>query len=318
MGMMGLGFASLFVFLAAPLVLAWLPLLLWRLLGNRRRAPAQPACARCFYPTATLTSSRCPECGADLLREGVITPAMRVRQGGGVLLAASAWTILVGIAALVAASWAAFAIPTPLAVKVSINGTPAAGQYRDFDLRGSVETDGRFFGPGYSSRGPAHLTLVVHSKTGERFERTFIREGGETNFRLDDGRVTNEFSFDGLQVADVVEEVLVAAGAAPDAQSTVIEAAEIAGSISGGMGWWGMQGSGTFAAMSNATTLAPMDTVLSTLAALAPFGVLLLGAGAWLAGIIILFNQHAKRFRPRRPAPEGPDAPTSTQDAPAS
>src|SRR5690606_9545591 len=123
----------------------------------------QPVCARCLYPTTTLATPRCPECGADLIREGVITPAMRVRQGGGAILAAGAWTILVGIGSLVLASWASVAMPIPMELRVSVRAAPASGAYQEVAVRGVAGTTERFFLGGFGADGPADLTLTVRT-----------------------------------------------------------------------------------------------------------------------------------------------------------
>jgi hypothetical protein len=310
-GMMSVGYIGFFVLLAAPFVLAWLPLFLWRILGNEKKRPVQPVCARCRYPTRDLSTSRCPECGADLLRDGVITPSMRVSQGGGALLAAAAWTIVVGIGAMLLAAWASFAIPVDTEIKVSVRGAPASGQFRDFAVRGTTESSGRFFLPGFGSDGPADLTLVVHDNNGESHSRTFTRESGAATYRLDDGRVVDEFSFDGLTVQNVVKEILVDAGAASDSLVTSAEALEISNVIAGSIGYWNISGGAAFVSVSNSTMMRPKSSVIAALASLAPFGIMLVGVGAWIAGLIILIKQHGKRFQ-RRPTMNHPD----TADAP--
>jgi hypothetical protein len=53
---------------------------------------------------------------------------------------------------------------------------------------------------------------------------------------------------------------------------------------------------------------------MAMLASLAPFGIMLVAVGAWIAGLVILFNQHAKKFRPRPPRV----SPSIPADQPAS
>ncbi len=64
--------------LLAPL---WAVASLHRHMVVRRRDLADATgCARCGYPTAGLETLRCPECGADLLKEGILTPPLLVRH----------------------------------------------------------------------------------------------------------------------------------------------------------------------------------------------------------------------------------------------
>jgi hypothetical protein len=239
---------------------------------------------------------------------------MRVRQGGGVLLSAAAWTIVVGVGAMLLASWASFAIPVETEIKVNVRGVPASGQFHDFALRGTTETSGRFFMAGFGTDGRAELTLIVHDNSGEAHTRTFTRDAGSTDYRLDDGRVTDDFSFNGLTVQDAVEELLISAGAAPDTVVTSTEALEISNAISGSFGFWNISGGAAFTSVSNSTSMRAKSTVMAMLASLAPFGIMLVAIGAWIAGLVILFNQHAKKFRPRPPRV----SPSIPADQPAS
>lgn len=290
---------SFFAFIAGVFTLLWLPLLLWRLLGNRRRRVAQPACAQCLYPTETVTTGTCHECGADLVREGVITPSMRVRQGGGVLLAAASWSVLVVLGSLTLASWASFAIPVPTRLMVNVQGVPNSGAFRDFDVRGSGEIrEGLFSGFGPVESG--EFTLVIHGNDGVSHQRTFTREKGEASFRLDDGRMTDDYTFTGLTTADVVRELLVAAGAPANDVSTDQEAQEIAGILTAGVPWWVMGSGGAFHSVSNGSMTRVMDENLYMISKIAPFVIMLVGASSWLAGTVLLFGQHARRDARKR------------------
>lgn len=53
------------------------------------------SCGACGHSLHALDSGRCPECGADLTKSGVATPAMLVRLRGSTFEAILAWTILV-------------------------------------------------------------------------------------------------------------------------------------------------------------------------------------------------------------------------------
>lgn len=58
------------------LFFAWLALLCFstRAALRRRKSAAEPTCARCHYVVLGLTSSTCPECGANLRTSGIIPP----------------------------------------------------------------------------------------------------------------------------------------------------------------------------------------------------------------------------------------------------
>jgi len=301
---MAMGYFGFLVLLAAPLALLWLPLALWRLIGNVRGKPARPCCARCRYPTTEHASVRCPECGADLLREGVLTPAMRVRSAGGVLLVVGAWTIILGVATSTLMSWAAFAMPVRMEARVNVSGAPASGQYTKYTLRGTAETVN---GLQDTARAlPLDLTLTVVALDGALHTTRFVREEEDVPIRLDDGRVVDELS--AFTLHDAVKGALVRAGADPDAAETDMEAVELTNRITIANGIFGFMlgGNGAFTGGTNTTAVRAKDALGSTLAMIAPMGIGLVGFGAWLAGVIVLFNQHGKRFR-RRPAPVSPE-----------
>jgi hypothetical protein len=50
---------------------------LWYRVLRRQRGDDLPACAKCGYATRGLESLHCPECGADLREEGIVTPRQR-------------------------------------------------------------------------------------------------------------------------------------------------------------------------------------------------------------------------------------------------
>jgi hypothetical protein len=246
-----------------------------------------------------VTTGICPECAADLVREGVITPSMRVKQGGGVLLAAASWSVLVALGSLTLASWASFAIPVPTRLMVNVQGVPNSGAFRDFDVRGSGEIrEGLFSGFGLVESG--EFTLVVHGNDGVSHQRTFTREKGEASFRLDDGRVADDFTFQGLTTADVVTELLVAAGAPAGDVATQHAANEIADIVATRTPWWSMGSGGAFASISNGSMSSVVDENLYMISKIAPFMIMLVGASSWLAGTVLLFGQHSRRRASKR------------------
>ncbi|MBL4591459.1 MAG: hypothetical protein JKY96_05815 [Phycisphaerales bacterium] len=63
-------------------------------------------CGSCNYRLGTLAGHRCPECGADLLKCGVMTRWMLLRARGSTVGAISAWSVLVfSVAGTVLAVW---------------------------------------------------------------------------------------------------------------------------------------------------------------------------------------------------------------------
>jgi hypothetical protein len=56
--------------------------------------PTHPSCGRCGYAIAGLTSTHCPECGAEIAKVGVSTRALATRLRGGLPAALVGWTVL--------------------------------------------------------------------------------------------------------------------------------------------------------------------------------------------------------------------------------
>lgn len=66
---------------------------IWACVTRPKKWKAEPSCERCGYTVIGLTSFACPECGADLRRTGIITPAMELRRRGSLTWAIAAWTV---------------------------------------------------------------------------------------------------------------------------------------------------------------------------------------------------------------------------------
>lgn len=82
-------------------------------MGRRSKigSVAAPCCAACRYPVEGLTSLTCPECGSDLRRVGILTPAMRrpIRVWTAIVL----WSLLLPIPAFALSGLiASLAVPT--------------------------------------------------------------------------------------------------------------------------------------------------------------------------------------------------------------
>lgn len=124
--------------LAASVVVIWRAVTLPR--GSRRA----PACERCRYEVAELTTFTCPECGGDLRQVGIITPAMEVRRRGSLALAVLGWTILCGSLAYMVFIFSFFFIGFTSVQSVQgqssqIDLTPLSGSYRSVSL--AYDTD---------------------------------------------------------------------------------------------------------------------------------------------------------------------------------
>lgn len=302
--MHAIGYIVFFVTFLSLAVLAWLVLLLWRLLGNRRRKPTQPECASCGYPTIRLSSPRCPECGADLLREGVLAPSMRVRGAGGVFLVIVAWTIAITTLTLFLASWVAFALPATAQTASTSTGEPASAQYQRVVVRASGTFDSRLLSNPFS-QSLTDITVTVVALDGAAHDLRLSRENPLFPFRLETGEHLDEIA--GPYAVDVLRALLVRAGASPDDPATRAEAAELANIINGSSFWgFGTGRAGPFINTTTAASANPAGNASGVLWVLMPVGVCLTGLGLWIAGVVIIANQHMKRFRPIRAGRQQP------------
>jgi len=92
MGFMFTGLLFWVPFLAVPLVISIRAL--WLALTRPANYRAEPVCERCRYRVGGLSTFTCPECGTDLRRTGIITPAMEMRRRGSTVGAIAGWTLL--------------------------------------------------------------------------------------------------------------------------------------------------------------------------------------------------------------------------------
>ncbi len=67
----------------------------WRAIFAPPGMPRDAGCGSCGYELATLVSGRCSECGADLLKAGVMTRRNVIRTAGSLPAALLGWTLLV-------------------------------------------------------------------------------------------------------------------------------------------------------------------------------------------------------------------------------
>lgn len=309
--MYALGFVTLLALFLSVAVLAWIVLVLWRLLGNARRKPGGPQCVGCGYPTSQLSATRCPECGSDLLREGVLTPAMRVGSAGGVFLAIAAWTMTLVSLTLLLASWVAFALPVESDLVADLTGEPASGHYQRVTIRGEGAGKQRAFGP-WSSQF-TRLDVVVTANDGAKHDLRLIRESPSVRFRLESSDPHDPLSR--VSLDEAFRELLIRAGAPPHAPATSSETSELVNVVNG-TAFWGISGAFQGGPFLNTTysAAASSESMRATMLwMLLPSGVCLTGLGVWIAGIVILMNQHMKKHRPLRHAVGG--GPSSYADA---
>lgn len=89
-----LGLIGLVMPLIGLVLIAWAILTVIRAVTLPKGATRTPACERCKYSVADLAGFTCPECGTDLRKTGIITPAMEAARRGSTAGAILAWTFL--------------------------------------------------------------------------------------------------------------------------------------------------------------------------------------------------------------------------------
>jgi hypothetical protein len=98
----GMIITGLLAFLALMIAIAHSIMAVWRAVVPPSGIPRTAGCGSCGYELGTVAASRCPECGADLLRAGVATRAAAVRLGSSLPSALTGWTLLVLTIAIIA------------------------------------------------------------------------------------------------------------------------------------------------------------------------------------------------------------------------
>lgn len=138
---------------------------IWRTVTLPRLVKAGGACERCGYAVADLTSFTCPECGEDLRRVGIITPAMEARRRGSLFAAIAGWTFLCAVVAY--AGVMATAVLSIQGVGPTIGTwkqdlTPSSGAYRSLTIE--YESDGMSIA--------SELALVLTTADGATYPLT--------------------------------------------------------------------------------------------------------------------------------------------------
>lgn len=88
------GLLSLLMPVTGIVLIVWAVITIVRAITLPRDAPRFPACERCDYAVADLATFTCPECGSDLRKVGIVTPAINASRRGSLLTALLAWTFL--------------------------------------------------------------------------------------------------------------------------------------------------------------------------------------------------------------------------------
>jgi len=101
MGFFAIGMAYLLMLGSGLLVLALCVQTIWRACVRPPGAGKAASCGSCGYEINSLREGRCPECGADLLKSGVITGRMALAMSGSLSAAVIAWTIvMIGVTSI--------------------------------------------------------------------------------------------------------------------------------------------------------------------------------------------------------------------------
>lgn len=104
---------------------------------SRRSGGEHPVCGQCGYAVAGLEVLRCPECGSDLRRVGILTGRMRreVNPTVWAIILIILWSMLLPIPAMVLTSVARSAFPRQRTeVRLVTLGRPDSGAYQSVDI----------------------------------------------------------------------------------------------------------------------------------------------------------------------------------------
>lgn len=124
-------------YVIGPLILALIGLALVRRAAFVPRwMTSGAACGACGYEIATLARERCPECGADLVKVGIVTPRMGVRLRGSFAMLIIGWTL-----AIVAIAWPPAAMLQQKAIMNQLNSGAYAAQFKTNTLYTRIGSD---------------------------------------------------------------------------------------------------------------------------------------------------------------------------------
>lgn len=156
-------------------ILPWFLLLLFLIaaaivIRARRKAVGHgygdlPRCAKCGYPTIDLSTTLCPECGSDLLENGVLSPGM-TRSGWTGWGLFFLWSLIMLVFGLVLCILLASTI-IPTVVRGTLNcelDRPSSGAYQKIELNqtGAVLRWPAQMGSGRPAKLGVWVTLVCN------------------------------------------------------------------------------------------------------------------------------------------------------------
>lgn len=122
-------------------VVASVAYVLWPQVALWRDRVKEPCCARCRYAVRGITALICPECGADLRVEGILTQAMSLRRKRTPIATLVIWT---GLWALLgwALTFPLGALPGRITSTKTTTLTPASAADAGLSLRFELESTG--------------------------------------------------------------------------------------------------------------------------------------------------------------------------------
>lgn len=125
----------------------------------------EPACERCGYGVAGLTALACPECGVDLRKMGIITPAMELKRRGSLASALVGWTLVIGTLVVVCFGVWGMYFASSGRTRVR-NTTPQVTTARFIPVSDSFEAAELIHTRDYSSAAGMNVELVIHGPGG--------------------------------------------------------------------------------------------------------------------------------------------------------
>ena len=163
---------------AIAAVIVWIAIVAGR--ARRPHASTGPVCGACGYSVVGLTTMTCPECGGDLRSVGIVTP--HARQGAGWIATAAAFTVLLGLIAVIVTPTLFSVIPLRRSTAKTLYLTgPKSNAYQAITLhtQGATWTTDRLLLPVQINLTPNPATTKSASPPAPRMT---LRPGGAYEF----------------------------------------------------------------------------------------------------------------------------------------
>lgn len=264
-----------------------------------KKAVKAPACERCKYPVAGLAAFNCPECGTDLRVTGIITRTMEVRRRGNLFSAIIAWTVLCGIAGLIASSifgsmWMVqtmYSAANSTTTTTTTTFTPNSGTYRSIDVKSVFVTP--LMTP---TKVGTTITATLHAKDGNDFTAKTTPPGVTWTWTKADRSEASAATIDETAILEWYSIVGV-----PPGPSANDEAADLASCIF----TLSTPGTGITNTKSFQVAATPPVTIAPAMAKFGPndtyvwtaISLALVGLLAWGAGIWLIINRRKRMLR---------------------